>query len=76
MEKIKVEIFDEGANYACGWGYEGFGAVICTDKSIKNLRLKFERTLAKQISDMVADGDPIPQWLAAGNYKIEYSLHD
>ncbi len=74
MKTIKVEIYWESKNYCCGWGLEGFGAVMCTNKNIENLKLEFEACLKSQIEDMIADGESIPKWLADGSYKVEYTL--
>lgn len=32
MEKITVEVYWEEKNYCCGWGYDGFGAIVCANK--------------------------------------------
>lgn len=74
MEAIKVEIYWESKNYCCGWSCDCFGAVICTNKDLENLKSKFESTLKSQVEDMVADGEDVPQWLVDGDYFIEYSL--
>lgn len=74
MEKIKVEISWEDRNYCCGWGYKDFGAVICTAKTIKDLKVKFEESVRTQARDMAADGEEVPGWLIEGRYEIEYTL--
>ncbi|MDE5799756.1 MAG: CopG family transcriptional regulator [Paramuribaculum sp.] len=74
MEKIKVEIYWEDKNYCCGWSCEGFGAVICTNKNIENLKIEFEEALKSQVKDMVSDGEYVPQWLAEEKYIFEYTL--
>ncbi len=74
METIKVEISWEDKNYCCGWGCDGFGAILCTNKSLENLKVEFETAIRSQVADMMADGEEVPSWLATGNYKIDYSL--
>ena len=74
MEKIKVEIYWENKNYCCGWSYKGFGAIICTNKNLDELKSKFEAALKGQVTDMVADGEEVPRWLVQGDYVIDYSL--
>lgn len=74
MEKILVEIYWEEKNYCCAWSLEGFGAVICTSKSIDKLKSTFESSLRQQAKDMMADGEEVPEWIASGDYKIEYTL--
>ena len=74
MEKITVEIYWEEKNYCCGWGYEGFGAIVCTNKNLEDLKKEFEQSLSEQAAEMAADDEPIPQWLATGDYEINYEL--
>ena len=74
MKKIKVEISWEDKNYCCGWGYDGFGAVICTNKTLDGVKSEFVKSLETQIKDMVAAGEYVPDWLVSGEYEIEFSL--
>ncbi len=74
MEKIKVEISWEDKNYCCGWGCNDFGAVICTNKTIEGLKAEFEKAVKNQVDDMIADGETLPAWLAAGDYEFNYTL--
>ena len=75
MEHIlKIEISWSEKNYCCGWGFEGIGAVLCTNKTIEGLKKDFEESLRFHIEAMVEDGETVPEWLASGNYEIEYSL--
>lgn len=71
---IKVEIAWSDKNYCCGWGLDGVGAILCTNKSIEGLKIEFEDTLRFHLEAMIEDGEEIPEWLASGNYIIEYSL--
>lgn len=74
MKTIKVEIYWEEKNYCCGWSCEGFGAILCTNKNLESLKTEFESAIKSQVADMVSEGESIPQWLADGDYIIEYSL--
>lgn len=74
MEKIKVEISWEDKNYCCGWGCDGFGAVLCTNKNLNDLKAEFEAAIKSQVVDMVADGEELPSWLVSGEYEFDYSL--
>ena len=74
METIKVEISWSDKNYCCGWGLKGVGAVMCTNKDIDALKKEFAETLRFHLDAMVEDGEDIPQWLASGDYTIEYVL--
>jgi len=74
MENIKVEIYWTDKNYCCAWALEGFGAIICTSKTLNGLKTEFTESLQKQIVDMVHDGEDVPLWLAEGEYNIEFTL--
>lgn len=74
METIKVEIYWSEKNYCCGWGFEGVGVVMCTNKSFEGLKEEFADTLRFHVESMVNDGEPVPEWLASGDYKIEFTL--
>lgn len=74
MEKIIVEISWEDKNYCCGWAAEDFGAVLCSAKTIDELKTKFENSVQQQVADMVSDQESIPQWLADGDYEFVYTL--
>lgn len=74
MEKIKIEISWEDKNYCCGWGCNDFGAVLCTNNNLEGLKKEFEAAVKNQIEDMIADGEPIPSWLASGEYEFVYTL--
>ena len=74
METIKVEVTWEDKNYCCGWALPGFGAVICTGKRLDSLKADFEDAIKAQVTDMVAEGEDVPVWLAAGDYTVEYTL--
>lgn len=71
---IKVDITWSEKNYCCGWGFEGVGAILCTNKSIDGIKHDFEESLRFHVEAMIEDGDEIPQWLADGDYSIEYTL--
>ena len=74
MEKIKVEISWEEKNYCCGWSLEDVGTVFCTNKNIEDLKSEFEDALRFHVESMVADGEVVPQWLASGEYEIDFTL--
>lgn len=74
MNKVKVEIYWTEKNYCCGWSDKDLGAVICTSKTIDDLKSDFVKGLEAQISDMVADGEYVPSWLADGDYEVEFTL--
>lgn len=69
-----MEISWEDRNYCCGWGYDGFGAIICTNKTLDGIKSEFVSSLEKQVNDMVAAGESVPDWLASGDYEVEFTL--
>lgn len=71
---IEVEIGWSEKNYCCGWGYEGVGAILCTNKSLHGIKKDFEESLRFHVEAMVEDGDQVPDWLVAGDYVIVYTL--
>lgn len=75
MEIIKVEIHWEDKNYSCAWALEGVGAIIATNKTLDGLKAAFAESLREHIAGMIADGEELPQWLVAGDYRIDYALH-
>lgn len=75
MEKIKVEVNWCEKNFACVWGCPDFGSIIVTNKTLEGLKKEFQLSLQSQIDDMLADGEDIPQFLASGDFEIEYELH-
>ena len=75
METITVEIHWEDKNYACAWAMEGIGAVIATNKALDGLKAAFAESMREHVACLVADGDDVPQWLANGDYQINYTLH-
>ena len=75
MEKIKVEVNWCEKNFACVWGCPAFGSIIVTNKTLEGLKKEFQLSLQSQIDDMLADGEDIPQFLASGDFEIEYDLH-
>jgi hypothetical protein len=74
MYTIKVEIHWSDKNFCCGWGYEDFGAIVVTNKTLEGVKAEFVSALRQQIADMAADGDALPEFLAKGEYNVEYSL--
>ena len=75
MEKIIVEIHWCDKNFSCVWGTPEFGSVIVTNKTLDGLKQDFISSLQTQINDMLADGEYVPEWLASGDYTVEYDLH-
>ncbi len=75
MHEINIEVRWTDKNYCCAWSMEGFGAVICTNKTLSGLKEEFEESLRWQIESMVEDGEGVPEWLVKGEYVVKYELH-
>lgn len=71
---INVEISWSEKNFCCGWGYEGVGAILCTNKTLSGIKQDFEESLRFHVESMVEDGDQVPEWLVYGDYEIVYTL--
>lgn len=71
---INVEISWSEKNFCCGWGYEGVGAILCTNKTLSGIKQDFEESLRFHVESMIEDGDQVPEWLASGDYEIVYTL--
>lgn len=48
------------------------GALVITAKNIIELKREVVETLKFHVEGMLADGDEVPQWLADGQYEIDY----
>ena len=71
---IKVDINWSEKNYSCGWGFEGVGAILCTNKTVEGLKQDFEESLRFHVEAMKEDGEELPEWLIDGDYSIDYTL--
>lgn len=75
MERINAEIHWCDKNFSCVWGTPEFGSIIVTNKTLDGLKQDFISSLQAQINDMLADGEDVPEWLASGDYEVEFDLH-
>lgn len=48
--------------------------MLCTNKTFDGVKRDFEESLRWHIDSMVEDGEEVPEWLANGQYDIEYTL--
>lgn len=69
--KIYVEWADK--NFSASLGDNVPGAVVIAAKDINELKREVEETLRFHVEGMLADGDEVPQWLANGEYELEYN---
>lgn len=73
-KKIVVEVSWTEDNFCCVWSDEEVGTVLVTAKDFNKLRENFEESFRLHIEGCVADGDMLPNYLASGDYEIEYIL--
>lgn len=71
---IKALISWAEKNYSGGWGFEGVGVILCTDKTLDGIKKAFKEALEFHVESMIEDGDEVPEWLASKDYEIEYVL--
>lgn len=74
MKTINADIYWSRKNYCCGWGYDGFGAVLVTDKSFDGVKKAFLDALNSQVNDMSSVGEYVPEWLENGEYKVMFNI--
>lgn len=74
MEKIMVEVRWCEHNFGATFSDNVPGAIVVAAKTYDELLKEVPETLKFHIEGMVADGDHVPQWLATGDYEIEYHL--
>lgn len=72
--KLKVHVGWSGKNFCCGLSENIGGTVVVTAKTLPKLKEDFEESLRLHIEGCLADGDALPDCLAAGNYELDYEL--
>lgn len=71
-EIIKVFVEWTEKNFSASLSDNVPGAVVIAAKDITELKREVIETLRFHVEGMLADGDEIPQWLADGDYELEY----
>ena len=74
MHKLIIEVGWSGRNFSCGWNAPDAGAVVATGKTLADAQEQFASALNFHIEGMVEDGETLPEWLAHGDYELQYSL--
>lgn len=72
--KLKVQVGWSGKNFCCGISEDIGGVVVVTAKTLTKLKEDFEESLRWHIEGCIADGDVLPDYLANGDYTIDYEL--
>lgn len=73
-KKLKVYVGWSGKNFCCELSEDIGGVVVVTAKTLSRLKEDFEESLRWHIEGCLADGDELPEYIAAGNYELEYEL--
>ena len=76
MEKIIVNVAWCDKNFGASLGDNVPGAVVVTADTYEKLLREVPETLRFHVEGMIEDGDDVPQWLADGDYELEYHLID
>lgn len=76
MRTINVYVSWCDKNFGATFGEEVPGAVAFTAKTFDEIRKDAAETLRFHIEGMLADGDYVPQWLADGDYELDYKFQD
>ena len=71
-EIIKVFVGWTEKNFSASLSDNVPGAVVIAAKDVAELKREVIETLRFHVEGMLADGDEIPQWLADGDYELEY----
>lgn len=76
MEKniLKVHVGWSGKNFCCGLSEGIGGVVVVTAKTLSKMKEDFEESLRLHIEGCLADGDTLPDYIANGQYEIDYEL--
>ena len=75
MEKIKVLVSWSGDNYCADSVSENInGVVLVSSSTLDGVKKEFESSLKLHIEGCLADGDILPEYVANGNYELDYKL--
>lgn len=75
METIQVKVAWCDKNFAAAIEDSRVpGSVIVTDKTLEGLQKAVEEALTFHVEGMLVDGDSVPEWLAKGDYKLDFRL--
>lgn len=73
-KKLKVNVGWSGNNFCCEMSEDIGGIVIVTAKTLSKLKEDFEESLRWHTEGCLADGDLLPDYIANGDYEIDYEL--
>ena len=76
MEKIIVNVAWCDRNFGASLSDNVPGAVVLTADTYEKLLREVPETLRYHVEGMIEDGDDVPEWLAKGEYELEYKLVD
>lgn len=70
---IKADVSQTEENFGCAWSDET-GTVVVTAETMDKLKENFEESLRFHIEGCLEDGDEVPEYLANGDYEVEYNV--
>lgn len=73
-KEIKVLVSWSGENYNGGVGDPKLGAIMVTATTLEDFKNEFEDAFRFHIDGLKADGDNLPDYIAAGDYTFVYDL--
>lgn len=73
-KKLQVHVGWSGKNFCCGLSEDICGTIVVTAKTLAKLKEDFEESLRFHIEGCIADGDALPDYMANGDYVIDYVL--
>ena len=75
MEQLNVYVSWSGKSYcACIQGDEINGIVAIASKTLSGLKKNVQDSIEFHIEGCLKDGDNLPEWVASGQYELNYIL--
>lgn len=75
MRKVKVQVGWCERNFGASVTFDDFpGTVLATHKDLDGLKETVREAVKSHIEACLADGDDVPQYLATGDYELEWNL--
>lgn len=73
-EQVTIKIYADWVekNFCATVGENVPGAIVFTAKNIIELKQEALYSIRFHVKGMIEDGDEVPEWLAKGNYVLEY----
>ncbi len=73
-KEIKVLVSWSGENFNGGLGDPDLGAIMVTAATLDEFKKEFKEAFDFHIEGLIDSGDPIPDFIASGEYRLVYDL--